>query len=151
MERLHAMGMVEVVRARFRENRPTMAICVGLQVLCESSEESPGVTGLGILPTTVRRFPNSVRVPQLGWNRIEAEEGCRYLRTGFCYFANSYHATAVPAGWKAAMADHGGPFVAGLERGATLACQFHPELSGAHGKELLARWLAESPKEAARC
>jgi Glutamine amidotransferase len=57
------------------------------------------------------------------------------------YFANSYKLDRVPAGWAGATADHGGSFVAGLERGPVLACQFHPELSGAWGQALLERWL----------
>jgi imidazole glycerol-phosphate synthase subunit HisH len=81
-----------------------------------------------------------VRVPQFGWNRIEPEPGCRYLEGGFAYFANSYRALAAP-GCRTASAEHGERFIAGLERGDLVACQFHPELSGAFGRDLLARWL----------
>ena len=141
MERLHALGLVEPLRARIAANRPTLAVCVGLQVLAEASEESPGVHGLGVLPGTVRRFPPTVRVPQFGWNRVAAPVGTGLLASGTAYYANSYRLTDVPAGWRAATTLHGGPFVAALERGRVLACQFHPELSGAFGLALLERWL----------
>ena len=70
------------------------------------------------------------------------DRGCALLQGGFAYFANSYRLTSLPPGWRGAWADHGGRFVAALERGAVLACQFHPELSGAFGHDLLRRWLA---------
>ena len=66
---------------------------------------------------------------------------CRLLGSGYAYFANSFRLVGEPAGWAVARADHGGPFVAGLERGDVLACQFHPELSGDYGAALLRRWL----------
>jgi imidazole glycerol phosphate synthase glutamine amidotransferase subunit len=113
---------------------------VGLQVLCDASEESPGVPGLGLVPGTVRRFPSTVRVPQFGWNRVEAPPG-GFLESGYAYYANSYRLDAAPAGWTAATSDHGGPFVGALRRGDVLACQFHPELSGAWGLAMLGRWL----------
>ena len=153
MERLHALGLVEVLRERIAANRPTLAVCVGLQVLAEASEESPGVAGLGVLPGTVRRFPSTVRVPQFGWNRVIAHQGAGFVTSGAAYYANSYRLPDVPpprpgsgqAGWRAALSDHGGPFVAALERGRVLACQFHPELSGAFGLGLLERWLHGAP------
>lgn len=152
MQRLHALGLVEPLRERIAANRPTLAVCVGLQVLAEASDESPGVAGLGVLPATVRRFPSSVRVPQFGWNRVTAPAGSGLLASGSAYFANSYRLADVPAprpgsgqaSWRGALSDHGGPFVAALERGRVLACQFHPELSGAWGLELLGRWLEGS-------
>jgi len=65
----------------------------------------------------------------------------RLLEDGWAYFANSFRWTDVPEGWQAALSDHGGPFVAAVERGRVLACQFHPELSGSWGQDLLQRWL----------
>jgi imidazole glycerol-phosphate synthase subunit HisH len=141
MEPLRDSGLDEALIERIGAGLPTLAICVGLQLLCRDSEETPGTMGLGILPLTVTRFPDTVRVPQLGWNRIEADPGCRLLKSGYVYFANSYRVSDVPDGWLGAVADHGGPFVGGLERGAVLACQFHPELSGPFGHTLLERWI----------
>ena len=141
MRRLDEIGVTEVLAERVRAGRPTLAVCVGLQLLCESSEESPGVAGLGVLPVRVARFPDAMRVPQLGWNRIEPGRGCRLLAAGHAYFANAYRLTEAPRGWRAAYADHGGRFVAGVERGPVLACQFHPELSGGFGATVLKRWM----------
>jgi imidazole glycerol phosphate synthase glutamine amidotransferase subunit len=140
--RLRERGLVEVLRDRILAGRATLAICLGMQLLCEASEESPGVRGLGVIPQTIQRFPDDVRVPQLGWNRITSQPSCHFLAPGFAYFANSYCLAVPPAGWQHATAEHGMPFVAAVERGAVLACQFHPELSGAFGATLLRRWLA---------
>ena len=128
--------------ARIEAARPTFAVCVGLQLLFEGSEESPNIRGLGAIPGRITRLADSVRVPQLGWNRVEPDHGCSLIEGGHGYFANSYKATP-PLGddWAAATADHGGPFIAAMERGPVLACQFHPELSGAWGQALIARWL----------
>jgi glutamine amidotransferase len=142
MAALDASGMTGALRARIVLGRPTLSICVGLQLFCRSSEESPGATGLGIVDAAVTRFPETVRVPQFGWNDLTAGEGCAVVRNGFAYFANSYRLTEPPAGWAVATADHGGPFVAAMEKGAVVACQFHPELSGAYGHALLSSWIA---------
>lgn len=138
---LHAQGYADPLAERVRAGRRTLAVCLGLQVLFGASEESPGVAGLGLVDGEARRFPATVRVPQLGWNRIEAEEGCRFLRSGSGYFANSYRVAHAPSGWRGARADHGGRFLAAMERDEVLACQFHPELSGRYGAELLRRWI----------
>ena len=134
-------GLMGALSDRVRRGRPLLAICLGLQLLFEESEESPGARGLGILPGRVGRFPSGVRVPQLGWNLVEPDPACRLLTRSPAYFANSYRATEVPEGWSAAYADHGGRFIAAIERGSLLACQFHPELSGTWGRDLLRRWL----------
>jgi imidazole glycerol-phosphate synthase subunit HisH len=136
---LRSAGLDGAIAARARAGAPILAMCVGLQVLFETSEESPG-EGLGVLPGRVGRFPETVRVPQFGWNLIEPEPGCRYLESGYAYFANSFRVLAAP-GCKLARAEHGQSFVAAFERGPLLACQFHPELSGAFGHTLIARWL----------
>ncbi len=141
MTRLGEAGLAEPLAERVREGRPTLAICLGLQILLEGSEESPGVPGLGVVGGVATRFTGDVRVPQLGWNRVEPE-GCAVLRPGYAYFAHSYRLTAPPSGWSCAWTEHGGRYVSAIERGPVLACQFHPELSGAWGTELLGRWLS---------
>ena len=139
-------GFAEPLAARIRAGRPTFAVCVGLQLLFEESEESPDIQGLGVIPGRITRLPETVRVPQLGWNRVEAAADCTLIEAGHGYFANSYKASPAlpdnrPNGWAVATADHGGPFIAALERGPVLACQFHPELSGPWGQALIERWL----------
>ncbi|MBM4372685.1 MAG: imidazole glycerol phosphate synthase subunit HisH [Deltaproteobacteria bacterium] len=141
MEGLRAEGLVEPLRERIAGGRPTLAVCLGLQLLAEGSEESPGVMGLAAVPGVARRLPDTVRVPQMGWNRVSPAPGCALLEPGWAYFANSYALAAAPPGWRAAWTEYGGPLVAAMERGALLACQFHPELSGAWGAALLARWV----------
>jgi len=141
MERLYECDLVESIRERVEGDRPTLAICLGMQSMCEGSEESPGMRGLGIVPGSILRFPDRVRVPQLGWNRISSESGCKYLSDGYAYFANSYRLVDVPSGWKVARCDYAGEFVAAMERGNVLACQFHPELSGDFGLGIMERWL----------
>jgi imidazole glycerol phosphate synthase glutamine amidotransferase subunit len=148
MERLRASGLAGALAERARAWRPVLGVCLGLQLLCRESEESPGVAGLGVIDAPVRRFGASaaLRVPQLGWNLVEPGPGCTLLTEGYAYFANSYRLEAIPPGWRGATTDHGGPFAAALEGadGRVLACQFHPELSGAWGQALLARWLAHT-------
>lgn len=144
MARLRTLGLVDAIRERVEGGRAFLGVCLGLQLLCGASEESVGVEGLGVIPGTVTRFPPAVRVPQLGWNRIEADPACVVLRSGTAYFANSYRLRAVPAGWAGAVGEHGGSFVGGLERGAVVLCQFHPELSGAFGASVLSRWCEVS-------
>jgi imidazole glycerol phosphate synthase glutamine amidotransferase subunit len=138
---LREAGFDAALADRIQAGRATLAMCVGLQVLFEASEESPGAVGLGVLPGRVGRFPEAVRVPQFGWNRVTPEPGCRLVEPGYAYFANSYRVLEAP-GCAAATAEHGGRFVAALERDRVLACQFHPELSGVYGHDLIARWLA---------
>jgi imidazole glycerol-phosphate synthase subunit HisH len=141
MERLEQDGLGDAVRERIAADRPTLAICLGLQLLFERSEETAGVEGLGVVQGVVTRFPDTVRVPQFGWNRVDVDPACRMLQLGHAYFANSYRVEDMPPGWLGATAQHGGSFVAAMERGSTLACQFHPELSGPWGMQLLTRWL----------
>lgn len=140
MGALRQARVADVVAERVEVGRPLLAICLGLQLLAEGSEESPGVAGLGVVPGVARRFPPVVRVPQLGWNRVRPGPGAAWIEAGSAYFANSYRIDTAPPGWSCATAEHGGPFIAALERGPVLACQFHPELSGAWGAALIRRW-----------
>jgi imidazole glycerol phosphate synthase glutamine amidotransferase subunit len=140
MAGLRQAGFDQAIAARVEAGAPTLTMCVGLQVLFESSDESPEVEGLGVVDGKVGRFHDDVRVPQFGWNRILPEAGSRYLESGYGYFANSFRVCAAP-GCRVATAHHGEPFVAAFERGDVVACQFHPELSGAFGHRLMQRWL----------
>jgi imidazole glycerol phosphate synthase glutamine amidotransferase subunit len=155
MQRLEDEALVQPLRDRIAQGLPLLAICLGMQLLCEGSEESPGVQGLGTIPLRVERFApaadQALRVPQMGWNRIEPDPQAQFLQSGYMYFANSYRLRDVPAGWCAATSEYAGRFVAALERGGVLACQFHPELSGRAGADLLARWVSRSLREVARC
>ena len=138
---LREHGLDRAVAERASAGRPLLCVCLGLQMLASASEESPGVNGLGVVPGTATRFRGDVRVPQLGWNHIVPTPGARVLTEGYAYFANSYRLECIPEGWEGATAEHGGAFVAAVERGPVVACQFHPELSGTWGLALLRRWL----------
>ncbi|HWL49766.1 MAG TPA: imidazole glycerol phosphate synthase subunit HisH [Acidimicrobiia bacterium] len=148
MTRVGDQGLASALRERIEEGRSTLVVCVGMQLLCRVSEESPGAKGLGILDATVTRFGDEVRVPQLGWNQVDPASASRFVEPGWAYFANSYRIDRVPDGWAGATTEYGGGFVSALERGNVLACQFHPELSGPWGASLLGRWL-ETAEEAA--
>lgn len=139
--RLDELGLTETIRGRVAERRPTLAICVGMQLLATTSDESPGAIGLGIIEDELSGFDSEVRVPQMGWNRVEASPSCRFVESGWAYFANSFRISTQPPSWDAAVSDYGGSFVAAMESGDVLACQFHPELSGPWGSALVGRWL----------
>lgn len=156
MKQLRRNGLGDAIKSRLEANLPLLAICLGLQLLFESSEESPGIPGLSIVPGTVTRFQPSVRTPQMGWNEIQPpESGSAHhllLRPSWMYFANSYCVRTQPPGWACAFTGYGGDFVSAMQRGRTLACQFHPELSGADGLSLISRWAAfATAKEPAPC
>lgn len=143
---LESAGLWAPLHDRVHRGDPTLLVCLGMQLLCAGSEESPGVPGLGLVDAVVRRLPDHVRVPQLGWTEVDPDPACRTIAGGHAYFANGYALSSAPAGFAAAHAFHGAPFVAALERGGLLACQFHPELSGAWGHALLERWLTAASR-----
>lgn len=144
MAHLRERGLDTAIRCRVENQRPLLAICLGMQLLCESSEESPGASGLGMVPGRVVKLPASVGVPQMGWNSIHPSGTAPLLQESFMYFANSFVLSQLPAGWDGATTTHGMAFASALERGALLACQFHPELSGHAGLALLRRWVERS-------
>ena len=144
MERLGQLGLRQAHASRVAQKRPTLAICLGFQILFDESEEDPGVKGLGVWPQTIGRFVKAPRVPQFGWNEVIPQAACRFLEKGMVYFANSYRLSTIPQGATGALAEYGESFVAAIEYGGVLGCQFHPELSGALGQRILKRWLEAS-------
>ncbi|MEE8115999.1 MAG: imidazole glycerol phosphate synthase subunit HisF [Gemmatimonadales bacterium] len=141
LETLRRNGLDEAVRAVHERGTPLLAVCLGMQMLGGGSDESPDTPGLGIVPGQFRRLPDSVRVPHLGWNQVRADEGSG-LPSGTAAFANSFYLPEPPSGWSAARTTHGTTFVSMLGQGRTLACQFHPELSGPFGMGLIRDWLS---------
>jgi imidazole glycerol phosphate synthase glutamine amidotransferase subunit len=153
---LDAHRLRSPLRERLEAGRPTCAICLGLQLLAQSSDESDG-DGLGVWSVRVGRFPDSVRSPQLGWNTVAAPRDTSFTDApsalssivgGEAYFANSFRIDDVgaicDAGWSVSLSEHGGRFVAAAAKGALLATQFHPELSGEWGMRVLRSWLGVS-------
>jgi imidazole glycerol phosphate synthase glutamine amidotransferase subunit len=148
MLRLRRHGLVPAVRDAVERGTPTLGICLGFQLLCEASEESPGVSGIGVIAGRCTRLPPDVRVPHLGWNAVRAPDGPSLLVSGTAAYANSFALREAPAGWTVSHTEYGAPFIAAAERKRVLACQFHPELSGAWGMALLRRWLEGTPAPA---
>jgi cyclase len=144
-DRLRAMGVDAALRERVGRGAPMLGTCLGMQLFFESSEEAPKARGIGAIPGAITAYGQGVRSPQFGWNRISSPMGGS--GGAFAYFANSFKLDEAPSGWMAATATYGAPFVAAIERGAVLLCQFHPELSGAWGQSLLSLWLARGTVE----
>src|SRR5438552_7296866 len=139
---LRARGPDKAVTQAAARGTPLLGVCLGMQMLCEGSEETSAVAGLGVIAGTCRRLPDHVRVPHLGWNAVTAVAQAGLVDSGVAAFANSYALQEAPPGWTPAWTTHGVRFVAALEQGRILPCQFNPELAGAYGAALLERWLA---------
>ena len=148
MEKLRRHALDQAIVDRIDRQMPLLAICLGLQLLLDASDESPGCPGLGIATGTATRFTSELRVPQIGWNKVTPTPGFDAAPSGWAYFANSYRLRTPPPGWSAAIADYGGDFVAAMQCSpAIVACQFHPELSGAWGAALIDRWAAVAARQ----
>jgi len=137
-------GLEDALRERIERGRPTLGICLGMQLMATGSEEAPGVCGLGVFDGVVGGYESGDegwRVPQMGWNLVTPDARCEIVPRGYAYFANSYRLAAAPDGWLPVWCKYAGRFLAAVERGPVVGCQFHPELSGDYGKALLTRWL----------
>lgn len=147
MEAFLASGFEPVVRRHLAAARPFLGICVGLQLLMRTSEEAPGVPGLGVLEGVVKRFPKGVSVPQMGWNQV-VQEGHPPLLAGvpdgaFAYFANSYYVAFDDPSVPGARTTYGGvSFKSAVSHGHLHATQFHPEKSQAVGLRVLRNFCA---------
>lgn len=144
MEALADTGLDAVARDAAASGRPFLGICVGMQLLYEWSDESPGVPGLGILAGGIRRLPDGVKHPQMQWNTLDLVRP-NPLLTGlpeptWVYFVHSF--AADDAEHAVATCDYGGPVVAAVARDNVWATQFHPEKSGAAGLAILANFVA---------
>jgi glutamine amidotransferase len=144
MEALRASGLEPVAHDAAASGRPFLGICVGMQLLYEGSEESPGTTGLGILPGKVRWLPDTVKRPQMQWNTLDVVRPTPLLAglgdPVWMYFVHSFAAEDTDD--VIATCDYGGPVCAAVERGNVQATQFHPEKSGAAGLGLLSNFVA---------
>jgi glutamine amidotransferase len=144
-EALRESGLWRASLEAARSGKPFLGICVGMQLLYEGSEESPGVSGLGLLGGKVALLPDTVRRPQMQWNLLVVRGGCRmlsgYEEGAWAYFVHSY---AAPVGEETvATCDYGGPVAAALEKGPVWATQFHPEKSSRVGLGILGNFVAQ--------
>ncbi len=144
---LRASGLWDPVREWTLANRPYLGICLGYQLLFESSEESPGVEGLGVLKGRVVRFVGggTLKVPHMGWNTLHSPTGALY--TGFpqdvsMYFVHSFYPAPAESSVVSAWCDYGNRFAASVSFGAVHATQFHPEKSQAAGLALLRNFIS---------
>jgi imidazole glycerol-phosphate synthase subunit HisH len=154
MANLRQSGYAEPLRDWMAADRPLLGICLGLQMLCASSEESPGVEGLGLVPAPVVKFEATpeVKVPQIGWNRLVRAPGCDCpLFAGipdgtYFYFVHSYYLPGAD-GWDAGRTVHGVEYTSAVWRGRTAAVQFHPEKSQQAGLRLLKNFVEWSEEQ----
>ncbi len=151
MRTLGERGLVQPVRAAIARGTPFLGICLGLQGLYAASDEDAGQSGFGVFPGRVQSLPATAKLPHMGWNQLRRLRPSALLRNvpdaAYFYFAHSF-AALDPGQEAVAMCDHGVPFVAVLERGQTLAVQFHPEKSGPAGAQVLANFLAFAARPA---
>lgn len=140
MEAVRRAGLEPLAHDAVDRGVPFLGICIGMQLLFGSSEESPGVTGLGILPGTVRLLSGDVKRPQMQWNLLERRGDPELLRLAldpaWAYFVHSY-AAETDDELVIATCDYGGPVVAAVEQGSVWATQFHPEKSSRTGLAVL--------------
>ncbi len=140
---LAATGLDDVALAAVASGRPFLGICVGMQLLYDSSEESPGSAGLGVLPGVVRRLPDGVKHPQMQWNRLDLLTETPLLQglgeRPWMYFVHSYVAETTDD--VIATCDYGASITAAAQRHNVLATQFHPEKSGVVGLAMLANFV----------
>jgi glutamine amidotransferase len=149
---LAATGLGEAVREAATAGRPVMGICLGLQLMFETSEEAADLRGLGLLPGRVRRFVTSLHVPHVGWARVDlTESGRRHAMLGplfgseprFFYHVHSYHPSDLPAEAVLGTGEYDAVSPTRVGRDSVIGAQFHPEKSQRAGIELLdafARW-----------
>jgi glutamine amidotransferase len=147
MERLGRQQLVEPIRRWIRDERPFLGICLGLQLLFESSDEDGAVT-LGILPGRTVRLADAPTLPHIGWNQVERRRSHPLLdgiadRADF-YFVHSYVGAVTDDARATVLAEttHGRTFTSAIASGALLGVQFHPERSGTDGLRLLANFVA---------
>jgi len=153
MGKLKEYGLIDVISEIVDKNTPFLGICLGLQLLFESSEESPGVEGLGLLKGKILRIPDGVtedkrplKIPHIGWNSLSFPQKGRlfegFSRGPYVYFVHSYYPQPEDKSLIAAFCTYGVRFAAAVRRGNLVATQFHPEKSQKLGVKLLKNFIS---------
>ena len=148
MEKLKNYDLAGVIGEVVDKGIPLLGICLGLQLLFESSEESPGVAGLGILPGKILRLPDDkgLKIPHIGWNSLSYPNKGRLFEgvseQSYVYFVHSYYLEAGEQDMVTAVTEYAASIHASVEKGNVFACQFHPEKSSDVGMRILRNFLA---------
>ena len=145
MECINNSGLYEVIKKAADGSRPFLGICLGLHLLFDESEESPGVKGLGILSGKVIKIPDcGLKIPHMGWNNIEISKESRILPTEseFMYFVHSYYINPQNSDVVSSYTTYGKKLGVSIEQGNVFAVQFHPEKSGEAGLNILKKFIS---------
>lgn len=152
MRHLRELGLIPVLRQFAAEDKPFFGVCVGMQLLFETSEEDGGIDCLGLLPGRVRRIPAGPKVPHMGWNSVHLRRPHPLFADlpddSYFYFVHSYYPEPADPALVVGETEHGQPFASAVARGNLVGVQFHPEKSGPLGLRLYANFVRLS--EAAR-
>lgn len=147
MVKLKDFGLISVIEEVAKQGTPFLGICLGLQLLFEESEESPGVRGLGLLPGKIVRIPKEtgLKIPQIGWNALKYPSKGRLFEKvpegAYVYFVHSYYLQAQEKEIVKATAEYGVTVEASVEKDNIFACQFHPEKSSEAGLQILRNFM----------
>ena len=147
MGKLHQYGLVEVIKEVVKKGTPFIGICLGLQLLFESSDETPGVEGLGILKGKILRIPDceGLKIPHMGWNSLKFPVEGRLFKglpeDSYVYFVHSYYLAAEDEGIVTATTEYSTLIHASVEQDNVFACQFHPEKSSDVGIQILKNFV----------
>ena len=147
MENIRKLGLEKTIREVTDNGTPFLGICLGLQLLFESSEESPGVKGLSILPGKILRIPDKdgLKIPHMGWNSLEFPRKTKLFghlsQEPYVYYVHSYYLKADDEDIVAATTQYGVTIHAAVEKGNVFACQFHPEKSSDVGLSILKKFV----------
>lgn len=147
MEKLREYGLVSVIEQIVSKDTPFLGICLGLQLLFEESEETPGVAGLGLLPGRIERIPDcpGLKIPHMGWNSIEIRPDSRLFQNvpnqSYVYFVHSYYLRAKNLEDVVATTEYSTQIHASVEHNHIFACQFHPEKSSTVGLQILKNFI----------
>lgn len=148
MEKLHQYGLVDTIHEVVKRGTPFLGICLGLQLMFESSDEAPGVKGLGLLPGKILRIPKcgDLKIPHMGWNDLDIKEGAKLFagleEHPYVYFVHSYYLKAEDEDIVAATSEYGVTIHASVEKDNIFACQFHPEKSSTVGLQILKNFIS---------
>ena len=144
IENLESFGLLDFIRNLIENDKLYLGICLGMQILFESSEEAPGVKGMGFVKGTVPRFKGDMKVPHMGWNSIERVKGADVLEgirdEEFFYFVHSFYCKP-EEDVVATTTSYGIDFTSSIQKRNVFACQFHPEKSQRVGLALLTNFL----------